>query len=144
MINMWKDKCNKCGRNIFNGIPEEHRDHIDTYIKDMEKEGMFIGHNTKTVGTWGHINEVPIKPICCVCKKEEYEIKNAKDTKKAFIKIKKSLKKVFVCPICLDSTHRGYNEKVFMTTIRTVIENHIKEKHNLSEYESIISELKNY
>ena len=136
---MWTDKCHKCGRNIYNCIPDEHKNRISEYITEREAEGWFIGHNTKTIPTWGYnYKEVPCKPICKICQKEESEIKNVKDKKKAMRKLSKTMKKTFSCPICEYSQQRGYNTKVFKTTNKAEIMKHIAEKHTLSEMEEVL------
>lgn len=136
---MWTDKCHKCGRNIYNGIPDEHKDRIGEYINEREAEGWFIGQNTRMVETYGmNYKDVSCKPICKICKKEEQDIKNAKETKKAIRKLSKIIKKEFSCPICEDFQKHGYDIKVFKTQNKTEIMKHIQKEHTLSEIQAVL------
>ena len=141
---MWTDKCHKCGKNIYNGIPDEHKDRIGEYINEKEAEGWFIGQNTRMVGTYGMgYKDIPCKPICKICLKEEQDIKNAKKTKKAIRKLSKILKKEFSCPICEYSQRRGYNTKLFKTTSKAEMMKHIS-GHTLADMEDVIPSEEKY
>src|SRR3989304_7200580 len=95
----------------------------------MEKEGYILGYNTKTVGSYLSIREIPCKPICSICNNEESRIKSEKEMKEAMKKVEKMLKKQFSCPVCEYSQMRGYNTKVFKCNSKEEMMNHIKEKH---------------
>lgn len=134
---MWKDKCHKCGRNIWNDVPEEHRNHIDEYVKDMEKQGWYLGHNTKTVGMMGNIHTVPIEPICGECSAKEYNDKYEKEKKEVLRKVIPTIKKFYICPVCEYSQKLGYNTEVFKTTSKTEMIEHIK-THDLKELKDVV------
>ncbi len=53
---MFKDKCHKCGRNIWNGIPEEHKDHISEYIEEMKKV-MGINDDSKVSSIFDELHD---------------------------------------------------------------------------------------
>ena len=135
----WTDKCHVCGVNIWNGVPKEHQDRISEYVAEMEKEGWVLGYKDKTVGTFGNLHEVSIKPICQKCNAKANKIISDREIKKAMSKVKKLLKKQFSCPVCEHSQARGYNTKVFKSSSKQDIITHITEKHNnLTDLKSII------
>jgi len=127
---MFKSKCHKCGRKIFNGIPSG--EDITTYIEKMKREGYIIGYNTKSVGSYGNVHEVKIKPICSICNKETSDIKHAKETQKAIRKITPTLKKVFVCPVCEKEFRMGYDTKIFKSSGKAEMLIHMR-VHNLKD-----------
>ncbi len=130
---MWKDKCHICGRQVWNGVPKEIREKegfdYDVFTEGMKKEGYIIGYNTKTVGSYGSMHEVPCKPICQICNEEKSRIHSEKEMKKTMKKVAKMLKKQFSCPVCEYSLMRGYNTKVFKCASKEEMMNHIREKH---------------
>ncbi len=133
---MFKSKCHKCGRPIFNGIPAG--EDIEKYIAMMKAKGYTIGHDTKTVGSYGVAHEVPIKPICSICLDKERGVRVAKDTKKAIRKISPTLKKQFSCPICEQESKRHDNVKIFKSSGKAEMMEHIR-KHNLKDIQDLIS-----
>jgi hypothetical protein len=139
---MWKDVCHKCGRKIWNGIPEEEMEkanhNTNDFIKKMESEGYTLGRNSKIVGTWGNMREIPCEPICTICSNEESKNKEEKEKKKAMQKVTKLLKKQFTCPVCEYSQKMGYNTNVFKCNNKQEMISHIKEKHDLKEIEDIV------
>ena len=133
---MFKSICHKCGRKIFNGIPSG--EDVESFIEKMRQKGYIIGYNTKSVGSFGNIHEVKIKPICSICNKKSSDIKYTKETKKATRKILPVLKKVFVCPICEKESEFGYNTKIFKCSGKTEMIDHIR-THSLKDIQNIIS-----
>lgn len=132
----WTGKCHKCGVNIFNGVPEG--EDISTYVEKKKQEGWIIGYREKLVGGFGSMRTGPIKPICANCSQKESQARDAKEKKKMMSKISKIIKKEFICPCCFHSVERGYNTKVFRTSSKQEMINHINEKHDTKEIENVI------
>jgi hypothetical protein len=131
---MWKGKCHKCGRDIWNDIPEDEMAKVNhdtsAFIAKMKAEGFELGYNSTMVGSYGNMHEVPCNPVCGICIQEEHDRKYQEENKKLLIKITKIIEKVYSCPICENSVQQGYNEKVFKCAKRAEMMGHIKAKHD--------------
>lgn len=139
---MWKGKCYKCGRDIWNGIPQEEMNTpgFDTgaFIAKMKADGFTLGYDTTVAGSFGTMHTVPCKPVCNVCTQEESHAQNVKEKKTAMSKIGKTIKKEFTCPCCFHTVEKGYNTKVFKTASKQDMIAHINDKHDTTEINEVL------
>lgn len=130
---MWKDTCHKCGTKIFNGIPEERMDNPQAFIDEMEKQGYILGYNTKTVGYFGHLEHVPMQPICSNCSNEQHKNIEKKTVAKQMRKIIPTLKKIYICPF----NDVPFRECSYKTEIKAEMIMHLELKHT-SELDRVV------
>lgn len=134
MIKKREKKCHQCGQKIRTYFTEEEMNSMGGDTARIEEkwraEGYVIGHDTKVVGSYGNIRQVPQKPICSKCNLIKQKAEKEKKTKMQMRKIIPMLKKVYVCPV---TTFHG--ECNFKTTDKDEMVTHIKEKHSGDDLE---------
>lgn len=134
--------CHKCGRKIVTSFDQASVDaagSVEEAKKVAEMNGYTLGYTHTIGGYFGHTYDVPIKPICSICTQEKHKIEAVKKLKHQIRKITLLLKKQFNCPIC-EYNHSSYNIKIFKSSNKTEMINHIKEKHVASEIERIVGD----
>lgn len=135
-----RDKvCHKCGQKIRTFFTKEEMESTGGDITKLEEklrgEGYEIGYDSKHIGSYGNIREVPQKPICRKCSTIKLRAEKEKKTKKQMRKIVPILKKVYVCPV---TTFHG--ECMFKTPDKKTIINHIKETHSGDDLDRMVGE----
>ena len=128
----WEDVCYKCGKKIFNGIPEGRDTH--EFIEEMKGKGFLVGYKEKIAGGYGNTHMKACKPICSDCSGEDIRKRDDKIVNKELKKIIPTLKKVYVCPFC-----KGYSDQIFTSPNKKEVMDHMKDRHytdlkNAGEY----------
>lgn len=125
--------CHKCKRKIVVSFDESSvkaAGSVEEAIKVAERNGYTLGYTHTMSGIFGDSRKIPIKPICSICAQEKHKIEAVKKLKHQVRKIIPTLKKVFICPVCERYSSRGYDTKIFKSSSKNEMINHIREKHH--------------